>query len=226
VVPTVRLPSRQVLEERRTGFIVRGTASKADVWTTLTDDGAPLVIKDFRRKSWPVRIWGRLQIGREARFLELLADLEEVPRFYGLLDSCALAMEKLDGEPLYWRELHGVACRPHLDALRRVLDGVHSRGIVHNDLRGRENVWLRADGRRIVVIDWAGALRLAPGGIMNRLFFGALEAIDDSAFLKWKEILDPSSLTDDDRAAQQRFRRWRRLWPFNRKGVGWTRDTT
>lgn len=216
------LPSRRELEARRTGYIVRGSWTKADLWTTVLPDGRDAVVKDFAAKNGLVRLWGRLQIAREVKFLRLLADLREVPRLFGRLDAVGLVMERLRGEPFYLRH-PGPEWRGDLLALRAALDAIQARGVVHNDLRGRENVWLR-EGGGIVVIDWAGALRLRPGTLRHRLLFGPLSAIDDSAYLKWKEMLDPESLTDADREQKRRFRRWRRLWPFNRKGVGWTRS--
>ena len=37
-------------------------------------------------------------------------------------------------------------------------------------------------------------------------------------------MLDPGSLTPEDLRFKERFRRIRKLWPFNRKGLGWTRE--
>ncbi len=215
------LPARSEVEARRTGYLVRGGPTKADVWTSSLDSGARVVVKDFSRKTWLVRQWGRVQISREARFLELLDGAGIAPRFAGRLGRYALAMEYVDGTPLYAHP--GPGARPHLARLRVLLDDLQARGIVHNDLRGRENILLLAGGEGLVLLDWASAVRLPPGTLRHRALFGALKRVDDSAFLKWKDMLDPSTLTADERAAIQRFRRWRRLWPLNRKGVGWTR---
>ncbi len=217
------LPDRSRLAEARTGTIVSGGWTKADVWTARLPGGGTTVVKDFGDKAWPVRLWGRLQVAREVKFLRLLADVREVPRLHGRVDGVAFAMELIEGEPL-WRRRPGPAWRPQLAALRRALDAIQARGIVHNDLRGRENVHLRPDGS-IVILDWAGAARLRPGGLAHRLFFGAWKKVDDAAYIKWKQMLDPESVTAEDRAFLRRFQEWRRLWPFNRKGVGGTRNT-
>jgi predicted Ser/Thr protein kinase len=218
------LPDRPLLTQERTGYIVRGGGTKADVWTARLPGGRIAVVKDFRDKSWPVRLWGRLQISREVRFLRLLQGLDEVPRLLGQVDGLAFAMEKIEGEPLYRGRKPGPAWRPQLAALRRALDAFQARGVVHNDLRGRENIHLRPDGS-IVILDWAGAACLRPGGVAHRLLFDAWKKIDDAAFIKWKQMLDPDSVTDEDRAFLRRFQEWRRLWPFNRKGVGGARNS-
>lgn len=216
------LPGRNELTARREGWIVRGGATKADLWIVRLPAGQNAVVKDFGAKALPVRLWGRLQIAREVRFLRLLQDIAEVPRLYGRVDGLAFVMELVEGQPLYLRS-PGPQWRPQLAALRSTLDAVHARGVIHNDLRGRENVHLRADGT-IVIIDWAGAVRLRPGRPAHALLFAAWKRIDDAAFIKWKQMLDPDSVTDADRDFLRRFHEWRRLWPFNRKGVGGTRN--
>ena len=40
---------------------------------------------------------------------------------------------------------------------------------------------------------------------------------DRAAMLKWKQILDPGSFTDEERAFLRRYRFWRSLWIFNPK---------
>ncbi len=214
--------SRADLESRRRGFLLQGGWTKADLWRSSLASGEPAVVKDFRDKRWFVRLWGRIQIAREAKILALLAASDVAPRLLGRVDSLALAMELLEGEPLYLR-VPGTQHRPHLEALRAAVARFQSLGVVHNDLRGRENVILRPDGR-VVVLDWAGAVHLPPGTLHGRLLFPIWKRVDDSAFLKWVDMLDPASLTGEDREFLRRFRRWRFLWPFNRKGVGWTRN--
>jgi len=100
--------------------------------------------------------------------------------------------------------------------LRAILDAIHARGVVHNDLRGRENVLLRRDGR-LAVVDFAGAIRLRPGGLAHRFFFPLFALADEAAFLKWKGMIAPGSYTREDEAFLRRFERWRALWPFNPK---------
>lgn len=221
MLETACAPDRAALTAGRTGDIVRGGPTKADVWVAETVEFGRVVVKDFAAKGTLVRVWGRVQIAREARFLARLGDIGIAPRLVGRIDHYALALEFIAGTPMF--EHPGESARPHLAALRKALDEAHARGIVHNDLRGRENVLLRADGQGVVVLDWASAMQLKPGSLAHRLFFRALKSVDESAYLKWKDMLDPSSITREDHAAMERFRRWRWLWPFNRKGVGWKR---
>jgi len=217
-------PTRAELAARRGADLVRGGPTKADLWLSSLADGTAVVVKDFAAKILPVRWWGRLQIRREAMFLALLQDLPEVPRLHGRIDGLAFAMEYLaDARPLFGRE-SGPRWAPVLARIRAALDVVQARGIAHLDLRGRENVVLRGDGERIVVLDWAGALRFPERTLRRRLFWRLAKLVDDSAYIKWKDMLDPGSLTPEDLRFKERFRRIRKLWPFNRKGLGWTRE--
>jgi hypothetical protein len=56
-----------------------------------------------------------------------------------------------------------------------------------------------------------------PEGWRGRWIFPWLLRAEDRALLKWKVALVPGELTMDELAAHRRFKRWRWLWPFNRK---------
>ena len=179
-------------------------------------DGGSVIVKDFAGRGRFVRRLGRLQIRREAAAYRWLHGVTGVPAFVGRVDPFALAIERIDGEQLAFASLRPED-RPRLVAeLRAILDAIHARGVVHNDLRGRENVLLRRDGR-LAVVDFAGAMRLRPGGIAHRMFFHLLAITDEAAFLKWKGLIAPGSYTGEDQAFLRRFERWRALWPFNLK---------
>lgn len=189
--------------------------AKADVLVIDVDDGS-VVVKDFASRSGWIRRLGRLQIRREVAAYLWLQGVEGVPVFVGRVDAFALAIERIDGERLAFAALRPKD-RPQIVAkLRLILDDIHARGVTHNDLRGRENVLLRRDGR-LSVIDFAGSLRLRPNGLLHRLFFRFLAVADEAAFLKWKGMIDPGSITRRDEVFLRRFERWRALWPFNPK---------
>ena len=178
-----------------------------------------MVVKDFGDKRWWVRLIGRLQIWTEQRAYRRLAGVEGVPYFFGRVDPYALAIEHIDGTPLGVlpdRTRDGVA---RFQRLSRIVSEIHARGVVHWDLRARRNVLIRPDGS-IVVVDFAGAMSLRPGGWLHGLLFRWFRSADRSALLKWKEILDAGSWTDEEAEFVRRHRRWRRLWIFNRKGGG------
>jgi hypothetical protein len=195
--------------------LVSGVGAKADVLVVEVSGGS-VIVKDFsKRRAW-VRGLGRLQVRREAAAYRWLAGVAGVPAFVGVIDPLALAIERIDGQRLAFASLpptDGLRC---IVELRAILDGIHGRGVIHNDLRGRENVLLRRDGG-LAVVDFAGAVRLRPGGLAHRLFFRLLAVADEAAFLKWKGMIAPGSYTPEDEAFLRRFERWRVWWPFNLK---------
>ena len=194
---------------------MRGGLGKADVLVVDLGQG-PMIVKDFARSVWWLRWLGALQIAREASAYRKLEGVAGVPHFVGRIDRLAFAIERIDGDRLAFLRHTEEAGVRHLSALRTIVDAIHAKGVVHNDLRGRENVLLAKDGS-LAVIDFAAAFHLTPGGFLHRLLFRRLAATDEAALLKWKGILAPSTYTDADRAALARFERLRALWPFNPK---------
>ena len=210
-----RCPRRDEIGNDRRDMLVRGTGGKADVFS-VTIDGARVLVKDFSQRAVWARLLGRFQIGREAAAYAWLEGVDGVPAFVGRIDACALAIEWIDGERLAFAEVRPEDGTIVVAKLRAIVDGIHARGVVHNDLRGRENVLLRRDGG-LAVVDFAAAVRLKPGGLVHRLCFRFLAMADEAAFLKWKGMIAPGSYTVQDEAFLKRFERWRALWPFNPK---------
>src|SRR5262245_34675744 len=136
-----RCPRRDEIGDRILQVLVRGVGAKADVLVVGVDDGS-VVVKDFSRRGPWVRGLGRLQIRRETAAYGWLEGLAGIPVFVGRIDPWALAIEKVDGERLAFAALTPGDGRRHVAALRLILDEMHARGVVHNDLRGRENVLL------------------------------------------------------------------------------------
>jgi hypothetical protein len=211
----LRPPRREEIERAETRWVKRGGPTKADLKIVDVGQG-PLVVKDFRAKAAWVRWIGRLQIARECRAYRWLEGLAGIPRFAGRVDAHALAIEWIRGELLaFLPERRHEGAVTH-GKLREVVEGMHRRGLVHLDLRGKDNVVLTPDGR-VVVLDLAAAVRLRPGGWPHRLLFRWLATTDEAALLKWKRILGSEPYTADEQAFLRRYRFWRALWIFNRK---------
>jgi hypothetical protein len=100
--------------------------------------------------------------------------------------------------------------------LGEIVERMHAAGLVHLDLRGRENVLMGADGR-LFVVDLASALWFRPGGWAHRLCFRSLAKLDEAALMKWKHLLGAGPYTERERSFLHRYRFWRALWIFNRK---------
>jgi len=211
----LRAPRREELDGADLRWLKKGGPTKADLKIVDLGQGR-LVVKDFSAKAAWVRWIGRLQIARECRAYRWLGPMAGIPRFAGRVDAHALAMEWIDGELLAFlpeRRLDGVAMR---GKLREVVDRLHDAGLVHLDLRGKDNVVLAPDGG-VYVLDLAAAVWFRPGSWPHRLCFRWFVRTDEAAMLKWKRILSSDPYTDEEQAFLRRYRFWRALWIFNPK---------
>jgi len=209
------LPTRELLGSGRSRLFRLGHASKADLW--LVESGSRrFVVKDFRRKPWWVRWTGRALIAREARAYRWLGPTEGVPRFAGRVDAHALAVEYVEAIPLAFAPERTRDGMDKLLQLRAIVDRLHRAGLVHGDLRGRDNVLVDRAGR-LWVVDLASAMRLRPGGLLHRALFSWVRQIDHAALLKWKRIVQAGPFTPEEQELFRRFRLLRPLWIHRRR---------
>jgi serine/threonine protein kinase len=185
--------TRAELRPATAGYIKRGAWNKADV-LRVVHGGRTYAVKDYAAKGALVRWAGALQLRREVRAYTRLAGVAGIPRFFGALDAHAIVLERL----------------------RELMEAVHGRGVIHGDLRSRDNFLVTPDGA-LYLIDFSSAAVFEPEGWRGRWIFPWLLRAEDRALLKWKVALVPGELTMDELAAHRRFKRWRWLWPFNRK---------
>jgi hypothetical protein len=210
-----RAPTRAQLSNAKVEGMNLGAWNKADLLIADLGDG-PMVVKDFSKKNLFIRLIGRLQISREARAYRRLGSMPGIPGFFGRIDAHAISIQKLDCRPLGRvrdRAEDGVA---RLAQLRAIMDRIHAAGILHLDMRARDNVVIDSQGQ-LYVIDFASALWFRPGGLAHGTIFPLLRRIDESAYLKWKWLLEAGPYTDEEEAAVRRHESWHWLWPFNRK---------
>ncbi len=185
--------SRANLAERTLRVLHRGASRNPDVLLARGDRG-PVVVKDFAPRSRWVRAWlGPWLQRRELRAYRALAGHPSVPRLLGELDALAFVVEYRPGERLSRRLRERV--RPQfLAELSAAIGEMHRRGVVHLDLRHRSNVLVGEDGRP-VLIDFASAVCLRPGGLAARLLLPRLARFDRRALEKWRARLGPQAET-------------------------------
>ncbi len=182
------LPRRDQLQDHVEEVLSRGGWYKADV-LLVRIDGRALVVKDFARKGPVVRrLLAPWLNAREASAYARLRDLDAVPRCLGAVDALALVIEYRPGR-LMSRRLVGELPPTFLPRLRRSVEAMHDRGVVHLDLRHRSNV-LASEAGDPVLIDFTSALSLRPGSLLHRL----LSRIDRLALEKWERKLGPASV--------------------------------
>jgi predicted Ser/Thr protein kinase len=189
----------------------RGAWGKADI-LLVEKEGRKAIVKDFGRKTFPVRWYGRWQIRREASIYRRLSGIRGVPRYFGRIGKNAMAIEYVEGERIsHWkrRELPPAL----FTRLWALIEAIHSRGIVHIDLRKRDNILIGPEGE-VFIIDFNASFRFPPGSRGARWFLPLLRRIDHFGFLKWKAALAPSLLSESERSAFRRMSFLRRFWIF------------
>lgn len=175
------------------------------------------VIKDLAPMHPMLRaLYGRRMLEREARVLERLDGLDEVPRLVERISRDAIAIQFV-GRRLLNKKM---ARRPQPILLQRLEDAVaalHARGVVHLDLRQRRNIIVKRD-LRIRLLDFESAWDLSSGLLRRRLLFPLLARVDRAAVLKWRYQLGKDALSRDQRRRVKRYYVWKRVWLFKKIG--------
>ncbi|GAB2506900.1 protein kinase family protein [Lysobacter humi (ex Lee et al. 2017)] len=164
----------------------------------------PFVRRDLRH----VPLWLRLPAWwlarREARGLEAVRGVPDVPRLLGW-DGRRLDRSYMAGAAMYQNPPHGDLA--YFRAARRLLAQLHRRGLAHNDLAKEAN-WLVLDDGRPAIIDFQLASRGRPRSPWIRL----LAREDLRHLLKHKRTYCRAALTPVELRVLRR-RSWvRELW--------------
>lgn len=190
---------------------MKGRFGKPDL-NQVALDGRTLMVKDVRRRNfflrWTLGLW---LIHKEWKIYCRLKGLKGIPQPLERIDRFAFAMEYIRGKAVGRDEPLSPS---FFSELERVLIDVHSRGVVHLDLRHKGNILVSDDGRPFL-IDFNSSFSFKDGGILHRLFFPLLRWVDYGGLLKLKERASPSSMTSEETAFLKRFNRLRKLWIFN-----------
>ncbi len=195
-------------------LVRRGARFKADI-KSVEWGSARAILKDFAGKPWLVRLLGRMQIAREIKALDRLRGIPGVPACYGRWAGHGILLERVEGDRI--TRFCG-ARRDRIATmfarLESLIGAIHARGVVHLDLRKRDNILIDAEGRP-GIIDFNAAVCFVPGGPAARRLFTLLRRIDTSALLKWKQRIAPELVAPSDRRLHRRMALLRRLWIFN-----------
>jgi predicted Ser/Thr protein kinase len=175
-------------------------------------EGRTLMVKDVRRKSFPVR-WslGLWLIHKEWKIYSRLVGVEGIPMPIERIDRFAFAMEYVPG-----RSIERMESLPDtfFQDLERILKGLHSKGVVHMDLRHKGNILVSESGKPIL-IDFNSSFSFHEKGLLRRFLFPLLRWVDYGGLLKLKQRVSPASMSPEELAFLKRFNLLRKLWIFN-----------
>lgn len=168
-------------------------------------DGQILVEKTYRDRPLPVRTAGRLLVQWEAFIYGKIQGIRGIPSVVPGSDAYTLTTSFMGGHNLRTRGI--IPHRTYFDRLERLIDDVHSRGVIHLDMRNRRNYGMDDQGEPYLV-DFASSIYLPGKGLLWRL----LRGIDRMGYLKVKAKLYPDLLTDNELRDCTRGKTLSRLW--------------
>ncbi len=181
----------------------------------ISQNGTFAIVKDFRDAPFPVRtLLGPWLLRREYRIYKKLQGIEGVPRLYGLLDKYALVIEYIDAVPIHHRIDENSLPSDFCSKLKKLIEKIHSRGVVHLDLKQRKNILVTKQDKPYI-IDFASAFFLGGASPLSKFVFPILKKIDLLGFLKWKALIDPESMTREEKLYYRKMQRLRCLWIFS-----------
>jgi serine/threonine protein kinase len=175
-------------------------------------NGKTLMVKDVQNRFFPFR-WtlGLWLIQREWKIYSRLTGIKGIPKPVARIDRFAFTMEFVPGRPVQRGETLSAT---FFHELGEVLEKVHSRGVVHMDLRHKGNILITEKGEPFL-IDFNSSFAFKEKGFFRRYFFPFLRRVDYGGLLKLKQRVCPSSMTPEESARLRRLNRLRRLWIFN-----------
>lgn len=160
---------------------------------SVLHDGIPCMLKSPR--GGLLRPFSRWTLRREWRIYQRLEGIEGVPRCFGF-NEAGLFIETIHGRTMSeYRK--GEISVEFLDALDRLVSDIHGRGVVHSDLKKRENILVvdvQDGGRgvqRPVIIDFGAAF------VQGDIFFETFRRIDLAAAAKLRAHHQPSTVRSD-----------------------------
>lgn len=137
-------------------------------------------------------------LDREARALEKLEDVPEVPRLLGRPDPYGIAIEHRDGETLRERD-PGQLPASYFRELQSTVQSIHRRGIVHSDLKKKENLMVSPDGRPVVIDFGTHFRKKSSPRPLNNFLYEQFRQIDRNAVAKLKSRYCPETLSSEER---------------------------
>ena len=150
----------------------------------IEDRGQRAIVKDYSVSGWLLRVLvGPWLIRREEHLYHLLQGTPGVPRLIGRLDRHALVIEQIPGRACS-EYPEGSLPAEFFQRLEQVVRGIHTRGVVHCDIKNRSNIVV-TDALEPYIVDFASAFtregRFSP---LRRFAFERFRLDDERAVVK------------------------------------------
>jgi len=189
--------TRTEIEQNTLRLVRRGGGTRPDV-RVIERNGHRQVAKDYRACAPFFRLcFGRLLVRREVANYRRLQGVLGVPRLESVVDPYCFLIEWVDGQDCAHIK-RGQLSADYFELLRRLLDALHVAGVVHCDLKYRDNIMVV--GGRPYLVDFVAAFtREGSFGPLRRWLYRQFLRNDEKALAKLKAELAPDLVTDDER---------------------------
>jgi tRNA A-37 threonylcarbamoyl transferase component Bud32 len=138
----------------------------------------------------------RLMLHREAAVYARLSSVIGVPQSLGMLDDEWLILEYISGEPLRQARYELKDPDTFYTHLHQVITDIHAAGVVHGDLKRKENILVTA-AELPCVLDFGTALQ-RDGALLDRVLFNTVARADFNAWIKVKYANDYTGISPLD----------------------------
>lgn len=170
-------------------------------------DGRLAIMKDYSKGlSLVHRIIASWLVRHEAKLLSKLEGIQGIPRLLDIVNGLALIIEYIPGKHI-GKFKPGQLPENTYGRFEDLVKKIHSKFIVHLDLRQKKNILISEDGSPYI-IDLGSALDLSRFPLVHRV----LSCIDRSGLLKFKQRYFPYLMTLQDKALLIRHHFLRPLW--------------
>jgi len=162
--------------------------------------GNKYVLKDYFRRSFLIKwLLGRYMIKREYRRYRRLKGIKGIPKIYKFLDDYGFIMQHIEVHRLPHRRDEHTISPAVFDSLKETLDEMHSRGVIHGDIR-RKNVLLDNENNPYFIDFVTAFYKGDRRNFLRNWFYKIMVRKDNFSLIKIKGHYFPESLSEEEKA--------------------------
>lgn len=191
--------------------ILRDMNSTRPLLWTFEHNGIEYVVKDYSfHRKWYKELIGKFLIYREAKALKRLKGTEGVPDLVSWPSPYRIVTTRVKGFTLEEYGKNGRVKPEFFDRLKGLIDNLHSKGIVHCDLKRAANIMMTEDGKPFIV-DFSSAIFEVEFPLFLKAIYSRFKKDDKAAIAKYKIRFCPKEVTDLERSLYLRRGNFERL---------------
>jgi predicted Ser/Thr protein kinase len=148
-------------------------------------DGYTAAVKDISNKSFVYRaLLGRWLLSREFAFYQKLSGVNGVPEPYKKIDRDGFIFEYVEGVPLSHFSKDAPVPPSFFDSLEDLVREIHSRGVVHSDLKHKKNILVYENNQPYLIDFGASWSASSSWNLPKRWLYSQFQQIDLNAVSK------------------------------------------